>query len=151
MKLAEALQERADLRARIGQLGERLEDNATVQEGEETSEDPAELLAQLDTAIDRYEDLIARINAANGRTMIDGRTLTEHLAHRECLQTKMHHYRSLISSAVSDVGYRSSRSEIKIKRTVSVKELQKCVDDLAAEYRTLDNAIQAANWSTELP
>lgn len=150
MKLAEALQERADLRTKIGQLGARLADNATVQEGEDTSEDPAELLAQLDTAIDRFEALIALINATNSRTVIDGKTLTEHLAHRECLQTKMQHYRALISSATNGVSYRSLRSEIKIKRTVSVKELQRRVDDLAAEYRALDNAIQAANWSTDL-
>ena len=39
MKLAEALQERADLNRNIGQLRERLRSNALVQEGENTVED----------------------------------------------------------------------------------------------------------------
>ena len=53
MKLAEALQERADLCKKIDQLRYRLESNATVQEGEQTAEDPQELLSELDTAISR--------------------------------------------------------------------------------------------------
>ena len=40
MKVAEALQLRADLNRRIAQLGERLNANALVQEGESTPEDP---------------------------------------------------------------------------------------------------------------
>ena len=42
MKLAEALQERADLNRRIAGLSSRLADNALVQEGERPAEDPAE-------------------------------------------------------------------------------------------------------------
>lgn len=38
MKLAEALQERADLNRKIQQLQSRLMNNATVQEGEEPPE-----------------------------------------------------------------------------------------------------------------
>ena len=38
MKLAEALQERADLCKKIDQLRYRLESNATVQEGEQTAD-----------------------------------------------------------------------------------------------------------------
>ena len=47
MKLAEALHLRADLQKRIAQLGERLQANAKVQEGDEPSEDPALLLSEL--------------------------------------------------------------------------------------------------------
>ena len=41
MKLAEALQERADLNKRIEQLSTRLSVNATVQEGKTPAENPA--------------------------------------------------------------------------------------------------------------
>lgn len=41
MKLAEALQERAALDRDIYQLGERLERNVLVQEGEQPTEDPS--------------------------------------------------------------------------------------------------------------
>jgi len=47
MKLAEALHLRADLQKRIAQLGDRLNNNARVQEGDEPAEDPAVLLAEL--------------------------------------------------------------------------------------------------------
>ena len=44
MKLAEALQERADLNRRIEQLRNRLENSALVQEGERPAEAPEVLL-----------------------------------------------------------------------------------------------------------
>ena len=50
MKLAEALQERADLNRRMEQLKRRLTSNALVQEGERPAEEPAELLAELTAA-----------------------------------------------------------------------------------------------------
>ncbi len=40
MKLAEALQERADLNRKIDQLRQRIENNVLVQEGEKSQEDP---------------------------------------------------------------------------------------------------------------
>ena len=43
MKLAEALQERADLNRNIEQLKNRLNSNSLVQEGEKTVEDPGKL------------------------------------------------------------------------------------------------------------
>lgn len=43
MKLAEALQERADLNRKIEQLKSRLNNNVLVQEGEQTAESPEQL------------------------------------------------------------------------------------------------------------
>ena len=51
MKLAEALQERADLNRKIEELRRRLGNVLLVQEGEEPAEDPTELLNELDGAI----------------------------------------------------------------------------------------------------
>ncbi len=82
MKLAEALQERADLNRRIQQLHQRLSNNAIVQEGESPAEDPAELLAELDGCVQNLESLITRINLTNCRTMVDGVSLTALLARR---------------------------------------------------------------------
>lgn len=48
MKLAEALQERADLNRKISSLRGRLENVVLVQEGEEPVENPRELLGELD-------------------------------------------------------------------------------------------------------
>ena len=76
MKLAQALQERADLNTRIRQLTSRLTNNALVQEGEKPAEDPAKLLKELNECVDRLEELIGRINLTNARTAVDGRSLT---------------------------------------------------------------------------
>ena len=65
MKLAEALNQRADLRTRISQLGSRLNLNAKVQEGDSPSEDPTQLLSELEENTRQFEELIRRINRAS--------------------------------------------------------------------------------------
>ena len=65
MKLAEALQERADLNRRIESLRVRLNTNAIVQEGEKTPEEPQELLKELNRCTVRLEELIKKINITN--------------------------------------------------------------------------------------
>lgn len=149
MKLAEALQERADLNRRIQQLQQRLGNNAMVQEGEAPVEDPAELLAELDGCVGDLETLIARINLTNCRTQAEGESLTALLARRDALTLKLGAYRNLAQSA-SQLGHRGMRSEIKWLSAVNVRELQKQVDRMAKQLRLLDNTIQAANWATEL-
>ena len=71
MKLAEALQERADLNRTIQQLKERLDNNVLVQEGEQPAEQPERLKQELDAAIQRLEYLMARINHTNCQTCVD--------------------------------------------------------------------------------
>lgn len=149
MKLAEALQERADLNRKIAQLRSRLEMNATVQEGETTAEDPEELMKELNECIERLETLIVRINLTNCVTKVNGKSLTELIARRDCLTLKVAAYRSLLDQA-SSITQRLSISEIKILRAVDVKAIQKEVDALSRELRQMDNTIQQANWQTEL-
>ena len=149
MKLAEALQERADLNRRIQQLQQRLNSNAIVQEGESPAEDPRDLLNELDRGTQELEELITRINLTNCRTMVDGESLTALLSRRDALKLKLSAYRDLVYSA-SQLGRRATHTEIKLLSTVSVKDLQKQVDAMAKELRLLDNTIQASNWTTEL-
>ena len=61
MKLAEALQERADLNRQIEQLKFRLANNAITQEGEAPAEDPGQLLERLDRSVARLEELAGRL------------------------------------------------------------------------------------------
>ena len=58
MKLAEALQERADLNKKISDLQGRLNQNSLVQEGEKPNEDPVVLMQELEAAIARLQQLI---------------------------------------------------------------------------------------------
>ncbi len=149
MKLAEALQERADLNRRIQQLHQRLSNNAIVQEGESPAEDPAELLAELDGCVQNLESLITRINLTNCRTTVDGVSLTALLARRDALKLKLSAYRDLAYNA-SQLARRATHTEIKVLSAVSVKDVQAQADTLAKDLRQLDNSIQAANWAADL-
>lgn len=149
MKLAEALQERADLNRRIEQLRIRLSNNALVQEGERPAESPEELLKELDECISRLEELMARINLTNCRTIVDGKSLTELIAQKDALTVKISSYRSFIDVASRAVP-RATRSEIKIVSAADVQQLQKKADEMSKQLRLLDNTIQQTNWTTEL-
>lgn len=149
MKLATALSERADLQKRLSEIGIRLNNNSKVQEGEEPSESPEELQAELDRTLERLEELMACINLTNSRTTHQGKTLTELLARRDCLKIKIQVLRNFLDNASSRVS-RMTHSEIKIKSTVPVSELQRKVDLLSKELRQCDELIQELNWTTEL-
>ena len=149
MKLAEALQERADLNRRIEQLKDRLCSNALVQEGEQPVEDPGMLKQELDEAVARLSTLIARINLTNCATMADGQTLTELIAKKDALLLKLHVYRDVVYAG-SQTAYRARNTEIRIQPAVSVPAWQAEVDRMAKEVRELDNKLQQSNWTTEL-
>lgn len=149
MKLAEALQERADLNRRIADLCSRLAANATVQEGEKPAEDPAELLGELDRCVKTLEERITEINLANCRTTVEGETLTALLSRRDCLTAQIGAYRQLLDNA-SQTAYRARGTEIKVLSTVDVAALQKKVDAMSHQLRVLDNTIQQTNWTTDL-
>lgn len=149
MKLATALLERADLQRRISELGERLNNNAKVQEGEEPSENPKGLLQELDQDFRRLEELIARINHTNNETKYGERTLTDLIAKRDCLKGRISIMRSFLDHASEKVS-RYSKTEIKILSTVSVSGLQKEVDAMSKQLRETDETIQGLNWTVEL-
>ena len=149
MKLAEALILRADIQKRIEQLKSRLADNAKVQEGENPSEEPKALLAELDALTGELERLIVRINLTNCSAKVDGKSLTELIAKRDVLTLKAGALRTFAQAAAQKVEI-YSRSEIKILSTVDVAALQKQVDELAKQIRQLDTTLQGANWQTEL-
>lgn len=149
MRLAAALSERADLQKRLSEIGIRLNNNSKVQEGEKPSESPEDLLEELDKMTERLEELISRINLTNSHTMCGEKTLTELLAHRDCLKGRIQIMRNFLDNSSSKVN-RMTHSEIKIKSTVPVAEIQKQVDGLSKELRQCDEQIQEMNWTTEL-
>lgn len=149
MKLAEALIERSDLQKRLDQLEDRLGSNALVQDGEEPAEDPVSLLAELVTLSAALEDLITRINLTNAAVIVEGQTLTALIAKRDVLTKRIRITRHFLNTA-SQTGMRSRGSEIILKSTVPVRELQKNLDELSKTLRETDTAIQAANWSNDL-
>ena len=149
MKLAEALQERADLNRRIEQLRYRLNNNVLVQEGEKPLEDHAALLEELESSFTRLEWLIARINLTNCAVKVEGRSLTELIARRDVLSLRAEAYRRLVEEASQNT-HRATRTEIKILSAVDVPALQRQADDASRELRLLDNTLQATNWTADL-
>ena len=149
MKLAEALNQRADLQKRIAQLRERLANNVKVQEGDQPAENPQDLFQELDGSLKQLKDLIVSINRTNQETVWEGKTLTETIAEKDTLSLHIATLRAALDAANvrSD---RYSRNEIKFVRTVDVNVLQKRVDDLSRDLRQLDSRLQQANWTTDL-
>ncbi len=150
MKLAEALVLRADLQRRVGQVRERLNMSALVQEGDQPPEQPQALLGELDEMFEQLNRLIVQINQTNVRTRIDGgETLTEALARRDVLDLRLQVLKQVADTAAQRID-RYGRSEIKRVATVDVGALRRDIDQIARQRRELDTAIQATNWTTEL-
>ena len=149
MKLAEALQERADLNRKISQLKERIYCHVLVQEGEKPAEDPTLLLSELKESVSRLEYLIGKINYSNCTIKVDGATLTELIAKKDTLRVLYAAYRETLSAASHSTD-RARGSEIRIVSVVNVAALRKEMDAVAKELRLVDNAIQQANWMFDL-
>lgn len=149
MKLAEALQERADIMTKIDQLKRRLINNALVQEGESPAEDPSILKKELDACIERLSRLVAAINKTNALTIADGSSLTQIIAEKDALAAKLSVCTDVAYSA-SQASHRASRMEIKILPTIDVKKWQSEIDDMSKRLRLLNNRLQKCNWDTDL-
>ena len=149
MKLAEALQERADLNKKIDEMRNRLNNCILVQEGEEPAEDPVMLLKELDEAAERLEVLMAAINLTNSRSKVDGMTLTQLIARKDALTVQLSAYRNLVYVAGQSTS-RARGTEIRVKALLKASDLQKKADQLAKEIRRLDNLLQETNWKTRL-
>ena len=149
MKLAEALILRSDLQKRIEQLRVRLNNNAKVQENDEPSEKPEDLLNELDSNINQLKVLIKQINKTNCVTVSNGQTLADLIAERDTLTLKSNILRGFLNIAGQKVNLYST-TEIKIMSTVDVPALQKELDLLSKKIRETDTELQQANWLTEL-
>ena len=149
MKLAEALNIRADLQRKVYQLKSRLIANSQVQEGDTPAEDPEDLVKELDTSIKKLEDVIKLINKTNSNTYIKNKSISDMIVERDMLKLKMSAINELVNSASNKVD-RYSNKEIKIFSTINVKEKQKELDKLSKEYREIDTLLQGLNWTTDL-
>jgi hypothetical protein len=149
MKLAEALVERKAAQEKIQELSERLQRVAVVQEGEKPAEKPQALLTELAKTCERLEELIVAINVTNTAARLEsGESLTAAIARRDVLRMRQGVLDNLIRN--SGTQYRMRGTEIKFVTTVDIAKLQRERDDLAKQYRELDTAIQAANWTADL-
>ena len=71
MKLAEALNARKELEARLTRLEERLHASARVQEGLEPDESPDALYAMLEKTAAELVEIVSRISCTNVETVVE--------------------------------------------------------------------------------
>ncbi|MBE6115915.1 MAG: hypothetical protein E7187_03710 [Erysipelotrichaceae bacterium] len=149
MKLAEALQRRADLNREIDQLESRISNNMLVQDGEKPNEKPSDLFNELNSKLEELNDLIARINLTNAVVKAEGKTLTQLIADRDVLSRKIAVYKSAVYQASLNTA-RARNTEIKVLPTINVQSFQKEIDRMSRQLRETDNAIQSTNWTEDL-
>jgi hypothetical protein len=149
MKLAEALAIRKDTQKRIEQLKSRILNNVRIQEGDEPSESPSELMKELDSCLNELQSLVYLINKTNMHTVSDGKTLTQLMAEKDILGMRVNALRDVFDKA-SESQDRYSRSEIKMVTTIDIKPLGRQIDKLSKELRELDIKIQGLNFITDL-
>ena len=149
MKLAEALAIRKDTQKRIEQLKSRILNNVRVQEGDEPSESPSELMKELDSCLNELQTLVYLINKTNMHTGSEGKTLTQLMAEKDILGMRVNALRDVFNKA-SESQDRYSRSEIKMVTTIDIKPLGRQIDKLSKELRELDIKIQGLNFITDL-
>lgn len=151
MKLAEALQRRADLRQKIDTVANRMKENVLVQEGTEADFDVAQLAAEHKALMDEWVALVGRIGRTNHVAMdsATGKTLADLLVMREAAKMEKEAYDGIVA-VYGEKSWRTRGAELKIISTFKAKDAQKHVDDAAKRFRELDNTIQMLNWATEL-
>lgn len=150
MKLAEALLERKQAKARLAELRKRLADSVLVQEGDRPAEDPEALLREMEEIAERLRLLTVRINDTNVTGGIEGgQTLMEAIAERDRLDQLHEIYRHTAGQATPQRD-RFGRHEIRFVATVNAAGLHRRADAIARERRQLDVRIQEANWRIDL-
>lgn len=150
MKLAEALLLRTEYQQKVESLQRRILSNIKIQEGENPTENPDELLKEILLVNEQLADIIVRINKTNNNACIsNGKTIAEALVERDMIMKK----RSILSDIVGEANqkdYRLSHSEVKMHVSIDIAEIQKMIDKLSKQYRQLDTEIQSVNWTTDI-
>lgn len=152
MKLAEALLLRSDQqkKKKIISLKQRINANVLVQDGDQPSEDPNELLKQVFSLIQEFQKLSYAIHETNALTKLnDGRSLLALLT----LRDEFVEQHKTLTAAISNTSRESDRystREIKWHKVIPVSSLQKQADDISLKLRDLNVLIQSTNWKIDL-
>jgi len=135
MKLAEALLLRSDQQKKLASLKQRINANVLVQDGDEPSEDPNELLKQVFSLTQESQKLVYAIHQTNALAKLtDGRSLLALLTQRDELVER----HKILTSAISNTQRepdRYSTREIKWHKVIPVSSLQKQSDDISAKLQ----------------
>jgi hypothetical protein len=150
MKLAEALLLRSDQQKKLASLKQRINANVLIQDGDEPSENPNELIKQIFALTQESNQLICRIHLTNAQaTLEDGKILLSLLSSRDSYAEQHKILINAIASTHREPDRYSAR-EIKWQKVIPVASLQKQADDISAKLRDINIKIQAVNWQIDL-
>lgn len=150
MKIAEALNERATLKASLSQIKNRMLKNAKVQEGDTPAEDAKQLAEKYAEVNNSLTNIICKINKTNQLVKnANGDSLADLITRRESYKHLVKVYSELYDEAIIERD-RFSRNEIRFISAVSPAELQKDINEFSKRFRMLDTEIQGINWTTDL-
>ena len=128
----------------------RINANVLVQDGDQPSEDPNELLKQVFSLIQEFQKLSYAIHKTNALTKLDdGRSLLALLTLRDEF-VEQHKTLTEARSNTSRESDRYSTREIKWHKVIPVSSLQKQADDISLKLRDLNVLIQSNNWKIDL-
>ena len=152
MKLAEALIERASLQKQNRAIVRHIEENVKIPEDEEPTVSIDNLMRQYEINMGRLSELIRRINKTNSLTEMNGGTITDAIARRDCLTSQIRAYNDIYDKAIRHDRDRYGSNEVRVKyvRYVNCAELKDRIDHLSQEFRLLDTALQGKNWTVDL-
>ncbi|MBJ8439330.1 DIP1984 family protein [Acinetobacter junii] len=150
MKLAEALLLRSDQQKKLASLKQRINANVLVQDGDEPSEDPNELIKQVFALTQESNQLICRIHLTNALARLeDGKILLSLLSSRDSYAEQHNILINAIANTHREPDRYSAR-EIKWQKVIPVSSLQKQANDISAKLRDINIKIQAVNWQIDL-
>ncbi|RBA32506.1 MULTISPECIES: DIP1984 family protein [Acinetobacter] len=150
MKLAEALLLRSDQQKKLASLKQRINANVLIQDGDEPSEDPNELIKQVFALSQESNQLISRIHLTNALARLeDGKILLSLLSSRDSYAEQHNILINAIANTHREPDRYSAR-EIKWQKVIPVSSLQKQADDISAKLRDINIKIQAVNWHIDL-
>ena len=133
-------------------LSEELEEKLSALSAIKTTSVLFEEYEQLNIEL---KELVSKISRANALAEIDGELLSEVLARRQWLATKIDTYQGILTKAKKDYFgkedsfYGRDRAKEGI-RTVDLSSLEKTIDSLCQQMRQLDVKIQRLNWEVDI-
>lgn len=150
MKLAEALNARKMLEARLTRLEERLDASARVEEGFEPPELPDALYAEVEKTAAALAGMLSHIARTNVETVIEGRILADWIAERDVAQRRLRVLQNVLRAAAPSFDRYGGPGAVRSMATFDVARRHAELDALERRVHALDARIQQANWETDL-
>jgi hypothetical protein len=133
-------------------IARHIEENVRLPEDEEPAASVENLTKQYEANMIRLTELIRRINRTNCLTEMEGGTITDAIARRDCLDSQIRAFTEIYNKVTSHDRDRFDNGEVRVKyvRHMDSRTLKNRLDHLSQEFRILDTALQGMNWAAEL-